>query len=74
MLEVAHCPEPFGVRPLGGTRKVMVAYEGGVFLRWLGWYGETAASRMVHPNQLRLNSHHGLRFASCHPCSGMVTA
>jgi hypothetical protein len=41
---------PYGVRPLGGTRKVMIAYEGGVFLRRLGWYGETAAPRMLHPN------------------------
>jgi hypothetical protein len=28
-------------------------------LRRLGWYGETAASRMLHPNRLRRNTHAG---------------
>jgi hypothetical protein len=48
---------------------MMVAYEGGVFLRKLGYYGETAAWRMLHPNRLRRNTHNGLRFASNNPCN-----
>jgi hypothetical protein len=51
-----------------------VICEGGVFLRWLGYYGETAASRMLHPNQLWRNTHHSLRFAIFYLCSGTVTA
>jgi hypothetical protein len=53
-------------RWVGGTRHMMVAYEGGVFLRRLGCYGD--------PNRARAHRAHGLSFASCHPCSGTATA
>jgi hypothetical protein len=68
--------EPCGVCPLGGTRQMTVACEGrGVLVRGLGCYGETAASRMLHPNRLRRNTHadrdHAdLSFVSYDPRSG----
>jgi hypothetical protein len=41
----------------------------GLLVHRLGWYGETAASRMLHPNRLRRNSHPGISFASYDPRS-----
>jgi hypothetical protein len=44
--------------------------RGGVLVRRLGWYGETAASRMLLPNRLRRNTHACLDFVSYDPRSG----
>jgi hypothetical protein len=71
---VARRPEPCGVRPLGGTRHGVVVCEGGARAQALGWYGEQAASRMLHPNRLRRNTHPGLSSASYRPTPGAVTA
>jgi hypothetical protein len=52
------------VHPLGGTLHKTIRREGAVIVRRLGWYGETAASRMLHSNRLRRNTHPGLNCAS----------
>jgi hypothetical protein len=52
----------FQIRRVGGTRHMTVAYEGGVSVLKLGCYrySETATSRMLHPNRLERDTHHGL--------------
>jgi hypothetical protein len=48
---------------------------GGVIVRGLGCYGETAASRMLHPNRLRRNTHAcRARFCELRPTQRAVTA
>jgi hypothetical protein len=51
-------------RWVGGTWHMTVAYEGWVFLRRLGCYGETAACRA---NRVGRNVRLGASFASCQP-------